>query len=133
MVNVPDRAAARFRPSQRLRTPADFQRVYRARVTAADGVAVVYSLPNDGPHTRLGLSVSCKVGNAVVRNRWKRVFREAFRLHVGDLPPRLDLIVVAKRRKPPSSAEAVASLVRLSADVARRLERRRRPAADEGA
>lgn len=133
MVNVPDRAAARFRPSQRLRTPAEFQRVYRARVTAADGVLIVYGLPNDGPHTRLGLSVSRKVGNAVVRNRWKRIVREAFRLHAADLPSRLDLVIVPKRQEPPSLAEAVASLVRLSGDVARRLERRRRPAADEGA
>jgi ribonuclease P protein component len=130
MVNVPDRAAACFRPSQRLRTSAEFQRVYRARVTAADGVIVVYGLPNDGPHTRLGLSVSRKIGNAVVRNRWKRIFREAFRLHTAELPPRLDLIVVPKRREPPTLAEAVASLVRLAGDVARRLERRRRPIAE---
>lgn len=92
---------------------------------------VVYGLPNDGPYSRLGLSVSRKVGNAVVRNRWKRVVREAFRMHAGELPPRLDLIVVPKRNAPPSLAEAVASLVRLSAEVARRLDRRRRPTADE--
>lgn len=131
MVEVPRDAAARFRPQQRLRTPAEFERVYRARVTAADGLMVLYGLPNDGPHVRLGLSVSRKVGNAVVRNRWKRILREAFRLQTANLPPQTDLIVVARRPEPPTLAEAIASLVRLGGDVARRLEQRRAKRSDE--
>jgi ribonuclease P protein component len=125
MVEVPRTAAARFRPQQRLRTPAEFQRVYRARVTAADGSMVVYGLPNDGPYARLGLSVSRKVGNAVVRNRWKRILREAFRLQTANLPPRIDLVIVARSVAPPTLAEAMASLVKLATDVASRLEQRR--------
>jgi ribonuclease P protein component len=132
MVETPRAAGARFRPQQRLRTPAEFDRVYRARASAANGLMVVYGLPNEGPYTRLGLSVSRKVGGAVVRNRWKRVLREAFRLQTANLPPQLDLIVVAKRPKPPTLAEAMASLVRLGGDVVRRLERRRAPRPEEG-
>jgi len=117
---------ARFRREQRVRKSAEFQRVYRARVTAADGVMVVYGLPNDGPTTRLGLSVSRKVGNAVVRNRWKRMLREAFRLSRVELPPRLDLVIVPRGGVPPTLAAARSSLMRLAGDVYRRLERRRR-------
>lgn len=125
MVNEPMPDGGQFRPQQRMRTSAEFQRVYRARTTAADAVMVVYGLPNDGPVTRLGLSVSRKVGNAVVRNRWKRILRESFRLHAAQLPPQLDLVVVPRRSDPPTLNEATASLMRLSADVARRLARRR--------
>jgi ribonuclease P protein component len=108
-----------------MRTSAEFQRVYRARTTAADEIFVVYGLRNDGPVTRLGLSVSRKVGNAVVRNRWKRTLREAFRLHATKLPPQLDLVIVPRRSEPPTLSEAASSLVRLANDVARRLTRRR--------
>ena len=121
----------RFGPQQRVRRGIDFDRVYQARVSAADGVLLVFGLPNDGPKTRRGLSVSRKVGNAVARNRWKRMVREAFRLQYASLPPQLDLVVIPRRREPPTLAEASASLVRLSADVQRRLQRRR-PAANEG-
>ncbi len=131
MVEVPRDAAARFRPQQHLRTPAEFERVYRARASASDGLMVVYGLPNDGPHVRLGLSVSRKVGNAVVRNRWKRILREVFRLQTARLPPQTDLIVVARRAEPPTLAEAMASLVGLAAAVARRLEQRRAKRPDE--
>jgi ribonuclease P protein component len=129
MVNEPARPH-RFGKERRLRSPAEFQRVYQARVTAADGLMVVYGLANaelvDGTTTRLGLSVSRKVGNAVVRNRWKRLLREAFRLNLAHLPAGLDLVIVARRPEPPTLEEAAASLVRLAGDVCRRLERRAR-------
>lgn len=51
-------------------------------------------------HPRLGVVVSRKVGNAVVRNRVKRYMRESFRLHQTELPQALELVLVAR----PSSA-----------------------------
>lgn len=44
---------------------------------------------------RLGIKVTRKVGNAVIRNRMKRIFRELFRLHQKKLPLQCDLVVVA--------------------------------------
>lgn len=93
----------------------------------ADGLIVVYGLENDEGLSRLGLSVSRKVGGAVVRNRWKRVLREAFRLNVERMPAGIDFVVVARAVPPPSMPEAAESLVRLSADLLRRLRNRKSP------
>ena len=78
--------SARFRPEDRIRKQADFDRVYKARVYVADDVLVINGDANGLAHSRLGLSMSRKVGNAVTRNRWKRLIREAFRLSREQLP-----------------------------------------------
>ena len=94
----------RFRKEDRLRNTAEFQRVYAHRLSAADEVLIVYGFPNDLGRMRLGLSVSRKVGNAVVRNRWKRLIREAFRLHIltGEATEGLDLVVIPQKGIPPA-------------------------------
>ncbi|MFQ5882473.1 MAG: ribonuclease P protein component [Candidatus Methylomirabilales bacterium] len=50
-----------------------------------------------GPERRLGLAVSARLGTAVARNRTKRRLRECFRLHRGQMPEGLDLVVVVHR------------------------------------
>jgi ribonuclease P protein component len=57
---------------------------------------VVLTLPRDAAETRLGVTVSGRVGGAVVRNRIKRVVRETFRRTRTGLPGGLDLVVIAK-------------------------------------
>ncbi len=86
----------KFTRDDRLRRQADFDRVYHTKVYAADDVLVVNAARNELGHTRLGLSVSRKVGNAVVRNHWKRRIREAFRLQRANFPPGLDVVVRPK-------------------------------------
>jgi len=62
-----------------LKKPRAFKQVYSRGKHAADKWLVLYALPNDREIHRLGLSVSKKVGGAVVRNRVKRWIREALR------------------------------------------------------
>ena len=62
----------RFLRAYRITRGAEFQRAYQRRLTAGDDRLLVFVYPNGLAHPRLGLSVSRKVGDAVVRNRWKR-------------------------------------------------------------
>jgi ribonuclease P protein component len=106
-----------------LRSGADFARVYARRASASDNVLLVYVDRNALDHARIGLSVSRKVGGAVVRNRWKRILREAFRLSGGALPAGLDIVAIPR---PDATAELRSvsdSLVRLVNRAAKKLAR----------
>lgn len=75
----PTRSGQRFRRADRILRSTDFERVYKegARVTSAS--FAVFALPNTLGRSRLGLTVTRKFGNAVLRNRHKRIVREIFR------------------------------------------------------
>lgn len=102
-----------FPKSHRLLTKPEFDQVFGARCSRADGRLVVYSCPNNLGHPRLGLVVSRKVGNAVVRNRWKRLLREAFRLARHELPA-VDLVCLPRPACKPELDTLAASLRKLS-------------------
>jgi ribonuclease P protein component len=115
----------RFRPREHLRSPADFRRVYERRRSASDERIIVYGCENGLPYSRLGLSVSRKVGPATRRNRLRRLYREAYRLTRAELPTGLDLIIIPR---PCDGAEVTLeqlkeSLIYLVGQVGRRIQR----------
>lgn len=110
-----------FPQSRRLKTPAEFDRCYKRKRSASDDVLVVYACENGLDHPRLGCSVSKKVGNAVVRNRYKRLFREAFRLSQHDLPAGVDFVLIPRPGGEPTLDAVRASLVKLAKQAARKL------------
>jgi ribonuclease P protein component len=113
--------SASFPATHRIRKPADFDRIYRARVFVADDVLIVNGDSNGLDHPRLGLSVSTRVGNAVIRNRWKRLIREVFRNSIGNLPAGLDLIARPQKGATPDFASISKSLPALARRLAKRL------------
>jgi ribonuclease P protein component len=89
--------AQAFPRTHRLGGRGSFDRVYSAKVRASRGVLSAYAVPNNRDHLRLGLSVGRPVGNAVVRNRIKRLLREAFRRLERLDGAGYDLVIVVRR------------------------------------
>lgn len=110
----------RFPKRLRILKPAEFERVMSVRTAAVDGMIRVLGAPNDLGHPRLGLTISRKVGNAVLRNRWRRLLREAFRLIQYELPP-LDLVCIPNNKNPPELRPLMESLSRLTNKIQKRL------------
>jgi ribonuclease P protein component len=111
----------RFLKKYRIRRNADFRKVFRRRRSASDEVIVVHVCENDLPHARLGAAVSKKVGNAVCRNRWKRMFRETFRITREGLPVGVDLVVVPRRGIKPDLSQLLKSLPSVARRAAEKL------------
>ena len=112
-----------FPKAVRLLKPADFDRVFQERCSFADGSILLYCARGERVRPRLGLVVSRKCGNAVVRNRWKRALREAFRLVQHELPRHLDLVALPRRGAKPNVARLQASFQQLATRGDERLRR----------
>lgn len=86
-----------FSKAERLRKRREFLGVYERGDKIQSTYFVLYMLENGRPHHRLGITVSRKIGRAVVRNRIKRRLREVFRTNKQAIFPHCDLVVNAKR------------------------------------
>lgn len=87
-----------FRERHRLTHAKEFAAAFDAKVRKTRGPITIFTLPNELGHCRLGLSVGSRVGNAVMRNRIKRLIREAFRLEQHELAAvgAYDLVVTVR-------------------------------------
>ena len=82
--------------SESLKKNQDFQRVYRGGDSKANRYLVLYRLENGLQKNRMGISVSKKVGNSVVRHHMCRLIRESYRLNESSFIPGYDLVAVVR-------------------------------------
>lgn len=82
--------------SESLKSNKDFQLVYRNGKSYANKHLVMYILENSTKENRIGISVSKKVGNSIVRHRLTRLVRESYRLNEEKFQSGLDIVVVVR-------------------------------------
>lgn len=105
-----------FPKSRRLTGNRQFKAVLDRGRRAGDRLLTLYAAPNDCGRPRLGVSVGKASGNAVVRNRLKRLLREAFRQGQGRIPPGFDYVLMIapalsrKLKRPDDGAQALHAL-----------------------
>ena len=85
-----------MRKSYRVKREKDFNAIFKSGKNCANRKFVIYRLPQEQPHFRVGLSVSKKLGNAVTRNRIKRLIRHVLMKHQDHLVAELDFDQVEK-------------------------------------
>lgn len=100
-----------MRFTQGLKKNREFQEVYRNGVSRANKYFVMYVLENHQDVNYLGISVSKKVGNSVVRHRVKRLVKESYRLHEDIFNSGLNIVITARAGAASISYEKVESAV----------------------
>lgn len=115
-----------FGRGDRIRRQSDFDQVFAAKGYATDQVLVVRGRQNGLDRSRLGLSISRRVGGAVVRNRWKRLIREAFRTIRHEIPNGYDFVVLPRRGAKPNYTAIRISLPTLTRKIASKIANQRR-------
>ncbi len=95
--------------TESLKNNNDFKEVYHIGKSYANKYLIMYVKRNNGDSNRLGISVSKKVGNSVVRHRVKRLIMEGYRLSEDSLCRGLDIIVVARNNAKDKKFEEIES------------------------
>ncbi len=105
---MPPEEREEFPKSARLRKRHEFLKLSRTGRKIHSAHFVIVSGKSDCGETRVGITVSGKVGNSVVRNRIKRLLREYFRRHRRELGAGLDFLVIARKSASEISSRSVA-------------------------
>lgn len=95
--------------SESLKRNFDFQNVYRNGKSYANKYLVMYVMENNSERNRLGISVSKKVGNSIIRHRITRLIRESYRLQENIFNSGLDIVVVARANAASASFREIES------------------------
>ena len=95
--------------SESLKKTKDFQNVYRRGKSYANRYLVMYVLSNQTEGNRLGISVSKKVGNSVIRHHLTRLIRESYRLQEDMFNSGLDMVVVTRKNAVNCSCQEITS------------------------
>ena len=82
--------------SESLKKNKDFQKVYQQGKSYVNKYLIMYALQNAGTRNRLGISVSKKVGNSVIRHRMTRLVRESYRLNEAAYQSGYDFVVIVR-------------------------------------
>lgn len=85
-----------MKKSESLKKNEDFKTVYKTGKSYANKYLVMYIAENNLDRNRIGISVSKKVGNSIVRHRITRLVRESYRLHDDMFNSGLDIVIVAR-------------------------------------
>lgn len=99
----------RYPHSESLKKNRDFQLLYKEGKSRANRYLVLYVKENGLEKNRLGVSVSKKVGNSIVRHRITRLIRESYRLHEDMFNSGLDMVVVTRKNAVNCSCQEIAS------------------------
>lgn len=103
-----------MKQTESLKNNIDFKEIYRTGKSYANKYLIMYVKKNDLKSNRLGISVSKKVGNSVVRHRITRLVRESYRLSEDSFLIGLDIIIVARiGAKGKTQAEIESALLHL--------------------
>ena len=95
--------------SESLKRNADFHNVYKNGKSYANRYLVMYVLENQTGRNRLGISVSKKVGNSIVRHRVTRLIRESYRLQEDMFNSGLDMVVIARKSAKDKTCQDIGS------------------------
>ena len=102
-----------MRFSESLKKNSDFQTVYKKGNSNANKYLVMYIMKNGIGKNRLGISVSKKVGNSIVRHRLTRLIRESYRLQEEKFPCGLDIVIIARSSAKGKSYKEIGNILNM--------------------
>ncbi len=94
-----------------LKSNPDFRRLYNRGISITNPALVIYYQKNRAGICRIGITTSKKIGNAVERNRSRRLLREAFRSICPEISPEYDIVLVARSKTKYIKSNRLASIM----------------------